>query len=296
MIDALVYLFLTCLFVITTSIIIHNSYVLSIDVLHLHALYRLRCKARNEIFSKKHDESTVFAKWRSFCDVFAEMLTTDYCVSVLMRVFDTFEAFWQAYFGSQTTLPFEVWTIAHIAHTDDQAYAQAKTAGQDKLGFQPTMFTLADPLAQRHETAIVKDLSTAAVAALSQQYQQRFMGQLPARFGLLHADKASGDAVYDSWEAFAAAWLISADGQDLLTYNLPLVFDHVSDLEYWGWQQKEFDPCGTQRLIITIFQYRTGHFADIFITNVNDTEMARIALLAQSKIGFAADRIFAWQH
>jgi hypothetical protein len=211
-----------------------------------------------------------------------------------MHVFDTFSAFWQAFFDGDASAPFEVWAIANVAHTPDHAYTQLEATGQDKLGFQPTMFTLADPLTQRHETVVVKDLSTRDVTELSQQYRQRFLSQLPRRFGLFHAEKARGDAVYPSWEAFAQEWLTGADSQELLAYNLPLLFDHVSDLEYWGWQQRGFEPCGTQRLIITLFQYRTGHFADVFITNVDDTEMSRITLLAQSKIGLGADRIFAW--
>lgn len=209
-----------------------------------------------------------------------------------MKVYDTFDQFWQDYFSS--TLPetgFDTWAIAKLTHTGDQEYHQLRAAGKDTLGYQPTLFTLADPLRQKSAEIIIKNLPTAACQSLRGQYQQRFMQQLSNRFGLFHTDKKQADAIYDSWELFADDWLIR-DGQSLLAYNLPLLFDHVPDAEYWGWQQKGFDPCGTQRLIVTVFQYRTSRFADVFITNVTDAEMSRISLLVRSKLALQAGELF----
>ena len=209
-----------------------------------------------------------------------------------MKFYDRFDQFWYDYFGS--TLPeagFDAWTIAKFAHTHDQEYQQLRAQGKDALGYQPTMITLADPLRQTSAEVIVKDLPTADYQSLRQQYQHRFIDQLPKRFGLFHSDKKQADAIFDTWESFTDEWLMR-DGKSLLPYNLPLLFDHVSDVEYWGWKQKGFDPCGTQRLIVTVFQYRTGRFADIFITNVADAEMSRIAMLMQSKFTLHAEELF----
>lgn len=200
-----------------------------------------------------------------------------------MKIFDTFEDFWKEYFGELNSHGFDVWTIAKFTHTDDATYAQQKTDGKDSLGFQPTMITLADPMRVRKEEVVVKNLSDKAIASLREQCQHRFIEQLPYRFGLFHPDIRQADAIYERWEQFAAEWL-ERDGRSLLQYNLPILFDHVTDVEYWGWQQKGFDPCGTQRLVITVFQYRTGRFAEVFLSGVNDAEMSRIKLLIQSKL------------
>lgn len=200
-----------------------------------------------------------------------------------MKIFDTFEDFWKAYFSDRGSHGFDVWTIAHFTHTDDSTYHKQKAEKKDKLGFQPTMITLADPLRLRKEEAVIKGLTDAANDSLRAQCQHRFIEQLPARFGLFHPDIREADAIYETWEQFAAEWL-ERDGRSLLPYNLPVLFDHVSDIEYWGWQQKGFDPCGTQRLVITVFQYRTGRFAEVFISNVDDSAMSRIKLLVQSKL------------
>lgn len=209
-----------------------------------------------------------------------------------MKTYDTFDQFWHEYFDAK--LPdsgFDTWAIAKLTHTNDQDYQQLKASGADTLGYQPTMLTLADPLTQKSVEVIIKNLPTAAYTSLRQQYQRRFIEQLPKRFGLFHSDKKQADVIYDKWETFTDEWLIR-DGKSLLSYNLPLIFDHVSDAQYWGWQQKGFDPCGTQRLIITVFQYRTGRFADVFITNVTDAEMSRITMLMQSKLTLQAEELF----
>lgn len=209
-----------------------------------------------------------------------------------MKTYDTFDQFRLDYFDSK--LPrsgFDTWAIAKIIHTNDQAYQQLKEEGKDTLGYQPTMFTLADPLKQKTTEVLIKNLSTAAYMSLRNQYQQRFVEQLSKRFGLFHADSKQADAIYETWEAFATEWF-TRDGKSLLSYNLPILFDHVPDADYWGWQQKGFDPCGTQRLIVTVFQYRTGRFADIFITDVTDDEMSRIKLLMQSKLALQSEELF----
>jgi hypothetical protein len=209
-----------------------------------------------------------------------------------MKIYDTFDQLWQDYFNATPTdTGFDAWTIANISHTDDATYHQLKQSGKDTLGYQPTMLTLADPLKQKTTEVIVKNLPTAAYTSLRQQYQHRFIDQIPKRFGLFQADKKQADAIYDSWEAFANEWLVR-EGKSLLAYNLPILFDHVSDVEYWSWQHKGFDPCGTQRLIITIFQYRTGRFAEIFLTDITDAEMARIKMLVQSKLTLQMEELF----
>jgi len=209
-----------------------------------------------------------------------------------MKIYDTFDQFWPDYFTS--TLPasgIDAWAITKFTHTSDQEYQRLRAEGQDTLGYQPTMLTLADPLTQKKAEIIIKGLPTAACDSLRQQYQHRFIEQLPQRFGLFHSDKKQADAIFDTWQAFTDEWL-TRDGKSLLPYNLPLLFDHVTDAEYWGWKQKGFDPCGTQRLIVTVFQYRTGRFADVFITNIPDTEMSRIRMLMQSKLTLQAEDLF----
>ena len=209
-----------------------------------------------------------------------------------MKIYDTFDQFWHDYFDKKLPdVGFDAWAIAKLTHTNDQEYQKLRATGKDSLGYQPTMVTLADPLKQKKAEVIIKNLPTASYNSLRQQYQHRFIDQLPKRFGLYRSDKKQADAIYDKWEAFTDEWF-TRDGKSTLSYNLPLLFDHVSDAEYWGWKQKGFDPCGTQRLIVTVFQYRTGRFADVFITGVNDAEMSRIKMLMQSKLSLQAEELF----
>ncbi|MGH7157971.1 MAG: hypothetical protein ACREGD_02750 [Candidatus Saccharimonadales bacterium] len=205
-----------------------------------------------------------------------------------MKVYDSFDVFWRDYFdGQDPSEAIDTWAIAKFTHTSDDEYRELQAAGRDNLGYQPTLLTLADPKRRIKEEVIIKNLPTATVHSLKSQYQKRFTQQLPRRFGLFNPSRKQADAVYPRWDDFAAEWFIK-DGQDILGYNLPLLFDHVSDAEYWAWQQKGFDPCGTQRLVVDIFQHRTGRFAEIFITDVTDAEMSRIRLLMQSKLTLAA--------
>ncbi|HEX8183026.1 MAG TPA: hypothetical protein VF575_05500 [Candidatus Saccharimonadales bacterium] len=208
-----------------------------------------------------------------------------------MKIYDTFDAVIHDYFETNAVgFSFDTWAIAKFLHTSDADYQQLVATGGNTLGYQPTMLTLADPLQQQKDEVIIRNLPTSTYAAVREQYAHRFIDQLPGRFGLFHSDKKQADAIFNSWEEFAGEWL-ERDGQSLLPYNLPLLFDHVSDAEYWGWQQKGFDPCGTQRLIVTVFQYRTGRFADVFITNVTDAEMARIRMLIMSRLTLGINEI-----
>ena len=207
-----------------------------------------------------------------------------------MKVYDSFDDFWRSYFDNQSDDKLDTWTIAKFLHTTDADYQQLKNTGRDTLGYQPTHITLADPKRQTAEEVIIKNLPTISYDSLRQQYNHRFISQLPYRFGLFNPDSKQADAIYQSWEEFAGEWF-EKDGKSMLKYNLPLLFDHVSDAAYWSWRHKGFDPCGTQRLIVTVFQYRTGRFAEVFITDVTDAEMSRIKLLIQSKLALAAEEI-----
>lgn len=226
-----------------------------------------------------------YCRISSKCDIFAKIVHLPVLFhSTFMKIYDSFDTVINDYFIlAPQAAGFDTWTIAKFIHTSDDAYRQLVSAGKDTLGYQPTMLTLADPLNQQKDEVIIRNLPTASYAAVRQQYTHRFVEQLPGRFGLFYSDKKQADAIFTSWEEFARDWL-ERGGQNLLPYNLPLLFDHVSDAEYWGWQQKGFDPCGTQRLIITVFQYRTGRFADVFITGVSDAEMARIRMLVMSRL------------
>lgn len=199
-----------------------------------------------------------------------------------METFNSFTDFWRS-MQQASKHGFDRWVIAHFTHTSDETYAEAVAHGTDTLGFQPLLLTLADPVAQQTKEVVIKNVTDSALSEIKQHYSDRFIRQLPRRFGLFAADKNQADAIYASWRDLEAEWFMR-DGQSVLDLNLPLLFDHVSNTQYWAWQQKGYEPCDTQRLIITVFQYRTGRFADLFITDVDDNEMQRIAMLLQSKL------------
>jgi len=211
---------------------------------------------------------------------------------IMMKTYNTFDDFWKAHFDAPSKeRSFDNWTITKLIHTSDTDYRQHRADGTDPLGFQPTMVTLANPITLKTKEVLIKGLSDGQFNSFKNQYRQRFLDQLPARFGLFHPDLKQADAIYDSWEGFAKEWF-ERDGKSLLPYNLPILFDHVSNASYWSWKQKDFDPCGTQRLIMTVFQYRTGRFAEVFITGVDDDEMSRIRMLIQSKLDLQIEELF----
>jgi hypothetical protein len=209
-----------------------------------------------------------------------------------MKTYDNFETFWGVFFKDEPkNHGFDTWTIAKFIHTSDQEYATMRGANLDTLGFQPTLLTLADPIHQRRHNAMIKNISSSQFQKLKRQYQERFIDQLTNRFGWFHTAKKQADAIYDNWEDFSREWL-QRDDQDILSYNLPLLFDHVSNAEYWAQKQKGFDPYKKQCLIVTIFQYRVDRFADVFITDVTDADMDRIKLLIQSKLKLRMQDLF----
>lgn len=209
-----------------------------------------------------------------------------------MQTYDTIDQFWQEYFSERLPATgFDTWTIAKITHTTDQQYEQLLPPNAGSFGDQAALITLADPLNQQSVRVIIKNASVEACESLRQQYRSRFIEQLMGRFGLFDPAGKLVDAVFDNWEAFAKVWF-TQDSDNTLAYNLPLVFDHVSDAEFKIWQDKQFDPCGSQRLIITMFQYRTGDFAKLFVKNVTDAEMARIRVLTMATLNLQIEKLF----
>lgn len=201
-----------------------------------------------------------------------------------MKTFDSLAQAAEAFLRPHTSHHIDQWTVAGITH------AGPGDPLAERLGFRPTLLTLANPFTFQTESVVVKDIAEESIPRLKQQLRQRYIAQFEQRFKLFDAEKYQADAVYDSWSDFAGQWV--QHGSDYrLPFNLPLLFDHVSDIDYWAWQQKQFDPVGNQRLIVTIFQQRTNKFAEVFIGNVSDAELGRIKLLLASHVKLNAERI-----
>jgi hypothetical protein len=208
-----------------------------------------------------------------------------------MKIYKDLSSFWNEYFSQTPEYHFDDWSIVHFGHVSDSEYADIKGTKKDTLGFQPALITIANPHHQQSADVVIKGMSDSDMAQLKQLYQQRFIEQFESRFGAFYPEKKSGSVEYDSWDLFTAFW-VEAEGKNVLKYNVPLLFDHPTDLEYWAWQQKKSCPIQYQRLIVTVFQPRKNQFHDIFIQNVKESDMPRIRAYMKEKISESTKELF----
>lgn len=124
-------------------------------------------------------------------------------------------------------------------------------------------------------------------------FYQRLAKQYPKRFGLFNTQKIQADAIFDTWQELYAEWF-QKKGSSILNYNIPLLFDYVSNDIYEYWTKNNQDIYGTQRMIISVYQPRTERFADLFITNMSEDKVEEFKNVMTSHIILDKHRLFGW--
>ncbi len=170
----------------------------------------------------------------------------------------------------------DAWVVANVLSSNKIAPA---------LGFAPTLVTLADGFNRQSKEVIIKSSNDSHINDFKRQCEQRYLDQFSKRIGLFHPTKNKGTASYDTVDLFVKDWVTTPQGKDVIAYNLPVLVDHADNLEYWTLSQKGGDVVGNQRLIVTVFQFRTSTFHDLFVFGVDDAERSRLELLYKSKLG-----------
>lgn len=209
-----------------------------------------------------------------------------------MLLFTNFQEVQKQLFATKNKYGFDSWILTSFKHTSDQEYSRLLHAGRDRLGYQPLLLSFADPIERKYVEVIVQNVTDMSALDIKKFLTDHYHEQFMHRIGLFFPNKNKVDAIYPHFTDYEKEW-VQKDEKYRLHLNIPVLVDHVSDAQYWAWEQKDYNPAGTQRLIITVFQPRTMRFADILIENVDDAEMSRIKLLLSSRTKLDNERIFA---
>jgi len=181
--------------------------------------------------------------------------------------------------------------LVKIIHTPDAEYNSQVERGEDKLGFQPLLLKFANPFTQETEQVVIQNVTDELAGELRQFYKKQYLQVLPKKFGSFMPDTFDAFTEYDSWEAFESTWL-TRNGESVAHINMPLLFDHISDLEYWTKKQTKEKVLNYQRMLVVTYFVPENKFFKFFIKNVDDAERDRIQRIVQGRLGLE-EKMFA---
>ena len=209
-----------------------------------------------------------------------------------MKVHENFQLFWDDFTSRKPNEHgFFDEQIVKILHTPDQKYYEQRQQNKDGLGFQPLFVMFANPITQKTDKVLIKNVNDKLANDFRQYVRNQYVSELDKKFGTFTPDATDGYTEYDSWNSFEKSWFMRENGP-VFDRNIPLLFDHISDVEYWTRKQTGEKVFYYQRLLVTTFLVAESKFYTFFIKDVNDTELGRIKLLVQSRIGLEPERMF----
>lgn len=213
-----------------------------------------------------------------------------------MTVHENFQTFWNE-FSSATPnkYGFLDWQVVSYLHVSDKDYARQNAEGQNELGFQPLMVTLANPFTKETTEHLVKNVTDATAEQFLSMARDRYIKEFGKRFGSFTPSEMHAFAEYDTWDNFYYHWL-ERDGKQVFSKNVPLLIDHTPKIEYWTRKQSGEDVLPYQRILITTYFVSQKKFYSFFIKEINDSEFERIKLLLQSRVGLHLDDFLAVKH
>lgn len=210
-----------------------------------------------------------------------------------MQIYDSFQQFWDEYALSKpNNHGFYDWTVVRLVHTSDKDYQTQKHENNDELGFQPLTVTLANAFEKQSKLVIIKNVNNALAADFARFSRERYLSDLPKRFGSFRPGETNAYTEYDDWPSFNSNWLERND-VPVFQHNVPLLIDHTPKVEYWLRKQTGETVLPYQRLLITTFFASKNQFFDFFIKNVDDEAAHQINMLLQSRISLSAGQLFA---
>jgi len=179
-----------------------------------------------------------------------------------------------------------------LVHTSDVQYQQQIAQNEDKLGFQPLLIKFANPMNKKVSQVIVKGVDDANAANIREHFKKEYASTLDKRFGSFMPEEFHAYTEYETWEDFDKSWF-TREGKPVFYINMPLLFDHISDIEYWTRRQTGEKVMNYQRLLVTTYFVTENKFFTFFIKNVDDAEMSRIKNVVMSRIGLNTEKILS---
>ena len=181
--------------------------------------------------------------------------------------------------------------LVRVIHTPDSEYQELVAKREDQLGFQPILLKFADPFTHKTSQVIIKNVNDETAEKIKDYFRKKYVLDLPKKIGNFTPDVFDAYTEYDSWEDFSKSWFVRDSGP-VFHINIPLLVDHMSDVEYWTKKQTGEKVLTYQRLLVTTYLTKENKFYRFFIKNVNDDEFNRIKLLIQSQVGLNSDRLY----
>lgn len=210
-----------------------------------------------------------------------------------MKIYDSFEQFWNAFASEKrNAFGFHDWQVVQITHTSDVEYRQQVQSGQDELGFQPLSVVLANPFLRQTRQAVIKNVTDKTAEGFKDYCRKQYYNELPSRYGSFRPDEFHAFAAYDSWESFYTTWL-EREGKQVFYMNIPLLFDHMPQVEYWTRKQTGQEVLPYHRLLVTTYFVHKRQFFDFIIKDVDDAKIEQIKLLMGSRIGLNLEMLYS---
>ena len=152
------------------------------------------------------------------------------------------------------------------------------------------LVSLANPLQNEFRQVAVIGVTKQEHQAFKASYRTHYLSQLPHRFGFFLPGKRTGDVEYESFELFYRYW-VEANGKNIVPFNIPLLVDFPSDLEYAEAKSDESIAVNYQRLLIIMAQPRKRQIKTIFIQNVQESDFDDIKETLITKVTEAAQEL-----
>lgn len=179
-----------------------------------------------------------------------------------------------------------------FVHTPDQDYVKQQASGEDNLGFQPLLIRFANPFTQQTSQIVIKGVNDQIASQVKHFFAGNYADTFEKRFGGFMPDVFDAFTEYDTWEAFDNSWL-NREGSSVMHINMPLLFDHISDIDHWTRKQTGEKTLKYQRLLVTTYFTSENKFFRFFIKDVDDAEFERIKLLVQGRLELNRDKVFS---
>ena len=97
--------------------------------------------------------------------------------------------------------------------------------------------------------------------------------------------------MYENFDMFKKYW-IEDDGKSFLPFNIPLLYDFPSELQFKEALQDEAMGLSFQRLIVTVAQPRKRRIKTLFIKNVSDADFESIQDTVLSSVNSSLNEMF----
>ncbi len=190
-----------------------------------------------------------------------------------MKYITTLQEFWDQYIVPTNQQGFNTWTIVWMYQLPEEKRGKLpENLRQHRV--MPTIVTIADPITRKASTVCITEDAPDVMKILQQNYLKMLPAEYKRRMGGYFPGKSRASLLYEyeKWQDFKDDWLVR-DGMMLAPYNFSLMFDIPSELEYLDWEHRKLCKIEYPRLIVTLYQHKTGKFHDLLIKNVTKADI-----------------------